>query len=168
MVIFLLLAAAAQLPPAPPPMMRAVTAPPAPRIYVPTIASPPLDNGPRRRIGIILRAGDATLWNGSLLVSARGGASWRQSKQEAAAETCVTGRAYDQSQNELSVTLSPNYVGSDPITPTIVVTVRWVRPGEGRCGGSRTVEVRETVALGAGKAQLLRADGGLSVEVREM
>ncbi|MGK6324110.1 hypothetical protein ACMGDM_13660 [Sphingomonas sp. DT-51] len=66
-------------------------------------------------------------------------------------------------QNEVSVQLSSERGGQAAM---LAVTVRWARPVEEGCGGTRTVELREAVPMPGSTPVVLRGDGGLVVELR--
>ncbi|MBB3692503.1 hypothetical protein [Sphingomonas sp. BK580] len=143
------------------------TAPPPPPVYV-MIDEPQRErgrgNGERVRLGVVMRAGNTTMWDGTLWVSARNISSFRQSIQEAQPVACPRAAAYPYAaQNEVSVQLVPQGSGE---ASSLSVTARWVRPGEGACGGARTIELRETVPMPDAAATVLRGDAGLIVELR--
>ncbi|MBW6525815.1 hypothetical protein KZ813_03080 [Sphingomonas sp. RHCKR7] len=140
------------------------TAPPPPPVYVAT-DDPWRDRGSggeRVRLGVIVRAANMTLWDGALWVSARNSSSFRQTVQEAQPDACPRPSAYG-AQNEVSVQLVPQRAGA---AAALSVMVRWARPGDGACGGARTVELRETVPMPGAAATVLRGDAGLVVELR--
>ncbi len=149
-------------PPAPPQIHLTPISPPpgqSNRTSVPMMAVPT-----RSRIGVVVRAGNRPLWDGALWVASRGVSVWRQSVQEPLPEQCGP-RPWSNDQNEISVQLSP--VIDEANASRIAVTVRWVRSGDDVCGGTRSVELRQTIAVPPNGVAVLRGDAGLIVELRQ-
>ncbi|MGR6327915.1 hypothetical protein ACU5AX_02505 [Sphingomonas sp. XXL09] len=154
--------AAPPAPPAPPQIYLTPISPPpgqSNRNGVPTMPAPK-----RSRIGVVVRAGNLPLWDGALWVASRGVSVWRQSVQEPLPEQCGP-RPWSNDQNEISVQLSP--VIDDANASRIAVTVRWVRSGDEVCGGTRSVELRQTIAVPPSGVAVVRGDAGLVVELRQ-
>ncbi len=151
----------------------AVLAPPAPSIYVPApivTRSSASDRMAAMResvpLDIVVRVPQGLLWSGRLLVDGGRGASWRQSQSEAVASSCgQIDLPFNASQREASVTLRRS-TRSDMAADLFSVEARWTRPSDAGCGGTSTIELRQTVMLAVGTTQILKGDGGLVVELR--
>lgn len=141
---------------------------PSPPVIVTRSAFSPGITRPRFRVAITVRAAEGVLWSGSLWVSSRaGGASWRQNMQEAQPDECATPITYGvNAQSELSVQVNPMSSADTSAREQVTVNVRWTRPAPTPCGGSRTVELRQTIALDSREPAVVRGDGGLLVELR--
>lgn len=153
-------APAAQLivaPPAPPspPIVTVIPAPTAHR----TSGVPAF----RAAIDAEVRAGNELLWAGVLHVAPNRAASFSR-RQSEAAESCPDDAYVQQQEDQLTVQIgSARLVGTEA-GDAFVVSVRWSRPQPGNCpyrGSSRTVELNETVTLGAGATTTVRGDAGL-------
>jgi len=148
--------------------------PPAPRIY----GAPPIvsrsdsmadrNAAARERVavGIVVRAPQGVLWSGTLWVDGVRGASWRQSENEAPEPECaLVDQPFGNAQREISVTLRRSVRQTDG-PDMLTLDARWTRPSQTGCGGTSTVELRQSLALAPGATQTLKGDGGLVVELR--
>ncbi len=152
------------VPPAPPPF-RSYAAP-----SIVALPTTPSDRTAALRervaVGIVVRAPQGVLWSGSLWVDAMRGASWRQSESEALEPNCtLVEQSYGTAQREVSVTVRRS-VRSGEAPDAFSIEARWTRPSEAGCGGTSTVELRQTLALAPGATQTLKGDGGLVIELR--
>jgi hypothetical protein len=148
--------------------------PPVPRIY----ASPPIVSRPdavahrnaaareRIAVSVVVRVPQGVLWSGNLWVGGIRGASWRQSENEALGPECaLVDQPFGTAQRETSVTLRRSVRQTDA-PDMLTVDARWTRPSQAGCGGTSTVELRQSLALAPGATQTLKGDGGLIVELR--
>jgi hypothetical protein len=164
LVLLLTQVAITHVPSAPPPL-RSYAAPP-----IVALPSTPFDRTAALRervaVGIVVRAPQGVLWSGSLWVDAMRGASWRHSESEALESNCTLGdQSYGTAQREVSVTVRRS-VRSAEASDAFSIEARWTRPSEAGCGGTSTVELRQTLALAPGAVQTLKGDGGLVIELR--
>ncbi len=148
--------------------------PPVPRIYgsAPTVSRSDSmadrNAAARERIavGIVVRAPEGVLWSGNLWVDGMRGASWKQTETEALGPECaMVDQPFGAVQREISVTLRRSVRQTDA-PDMLTVDARWTRPSQTGCGGTSTVELRQSLALAPGATQTLRGDGGLIVELR--
>ncbi|WP_019514840.1 hypothetical protein [Sphingomonas sp. Mn802worker] len=150
-----------------------VLAPPASSVYVPApivTRSSASDRMAAMResvpLDVVVRVPQGVLRSGRLLVDGARGASWRQSQSEAVASSCEqVDLPFGASQREASVTLR-RVMRSDMADDLFSVEARWTRPRDAGCGGTSTIELRQTVTLAVGATQTLKGDGGLVVELR--
>jgi hypothetical protein len=158
------IAAPAPSPARPPVITQVVTSPPrfsaAPQVLVAPNVPPP-----RTRLSVTLRAPMSVLWDGRLWLVPNGQSTWTETRNEPPEQSCVGAQYYgNQRSAETSVTLQ--MLQREPEAPLLMVTVRWARPSEAPCGGTRTIELRETVPFPGDRPAVIRGDGGLSVEIR--
>lgn len=165
MLVLLLTQVAITLVPPAPPLLRSYAAPPI--VALPTTPSDrTVALRERVAVGIVVRAPQGVLWSGNLWVDAMRGASWRQSESEALEPNCALGdQSYGTAQREVSVNVrrSPR---SGEAPDLFSIEARWTRPSEAGCGGTSTVELRQSLALAPGATQTLKGDGGLVIELR--
>ena len=153
-----------EAPPAPmPPIVMAPPAPPSP----PSVVRSPIKPAIPIPVRVRVTAGPQVLFSDTMRVSRVSGASFQQSRSEAAETTCPTERYFFSSQrNSLNVNL---YLREDTTAGSMLnVSVSWTRPSRGvGCGGegSRQVQLTQTVPLAAGQTMTLQGDGGLTVTV---
>lgn len=163
----LLLAAQSAPPPVvgtnspPPPVMVVNTAPP-PALYFPgdSPVSPPAV------VEVRISGEGAPLWQGVLRVGPA--ASYSENRSESRATPCPGVPGYDQSlRTSLNLNLSHYPRTNGP--GQFGITFSWSRPSDARnCqeGGTRTVQLQQTVELAPGGEAVLRGDGGLTLQLR--
>jgi hypothetical protein len=156
------------LPSAPPPIV--ITTPQrAAMVSVPRVTISDLQRGEPYTIDVLVRAGDAELWTGSLAVGGNGSPSTFRREQSEAGPHCSSPLGYRSNvQTSLNVQLaaSRDYESG---ASRVSLTVRWSRPGVGGCplpAGARTVELSETVPLAPGQTATVAGDAGLTVRLR--
>ncbi|WP_298814326.1 hypothetical protein [uncultured Sphingomonas sp.] len=120
----------------------------------------------RVAVGIVVRAPQGVLWSGKLWVDAMRGTPCRHSESEALEPNfAFNDQSYGTAQRDVSVNGRRSPRSGE--TPDIFsIEARWTRPSEAGCGGTSTVELRQSLALAPGAIQTLRGDGGLVIELR--
>jgi hypothetical protein len=141
----------------PAPMMQPPLAPRSVPVVVEPNAVAPI------RVHVV--ADNRTLFDDELKVGRSSGASYNESRSEAANIDCSADRYYGGGdRSSLSVQL---YLRDEVQTgPAVNLSITWQRPAStGVCPneGTRSVSLTQTVPLAPGQSATLRGDGGLVV-----
>ncbi|MBB3695414.1 hypothetical protein [Sphingomonas sp. BK580] len=149
-----------------------VTTPPPVVLYTPSHGYPSRSASPLEPVrsaifDVEVRGGDQLLWSGPMRVSTQNGASLDHRQSDAPPAQCAASeRGYDNSNRQLlSISLSMR----DGPASLVSARVTWERQLDSTdCrGGSRTVSFNETFPLEAGSSKTIKADGGLTVTLRQ-
>ena len=146
------------------PNANAITTAP-PIVAAPRIASYQQLTPVGAAIAVRVTAGNRVLFNDTLRVSSGSGASYSESRSEAALSICPAMRPYGSSERS-SLSVQLHLRDNQATGPAVNVTVNWQRPAPGAAcdnDGTRSVQLGQTVPLPHGESTTIAGDAGLLV-----